>query len=528
MMRLWLMRMTLAAFAIGGLMQTPVWAQATGDAADCTSFEQVDRRKTYEADSREVQECKWRAWDPPLKWRKNDGKSAGIAVGGSGGFSIGSRHAPDQPPGKAGGRSSVNGPWFDFTLRFPPWRGFPCQLPGGRDLCGGGGDDDDDDETTAACLVASDTTGIFGVKHSLSGGLNLGLNCGGAIPLATYQMTLNPSPTGLFATEYGAYSHWSYIKQGNGFKQAASGMLPAYLCKDGKKSVDLKPAVAQMITYTASTPYIAVRLMPADPLNPPDTWQPSDPTKPEKFLIVPIRGGVPDMPADCAREADYYKPMPAASDALMIETTNSGGCMGTPEECGQVPGMPEAPPPSTTGSCDVVTLNPTGSTQTSAGSNVVCDGKVLFAALDRPSVILPPGSSVQAQSIEGRTAVMVPSTQGSRLYAQFDTVIRLGSSQEMNFPEGAVVRLKDGNLLHLDGPAKIRAASRQAVLTNGGTVQTVGGSIVQTIAAGSMVNIHAELPLVVRMNRNVDLPAGFALPTQPNPYVQLPMDAPAQ
>lgn len=522
-----LSRAVLAAVLLGGMMAAPGFAQSGAEktAADCGSFKGVDRRETWKADDRDVMECVWRGWDPPVEWRRNEGRSAGISVGGSGGFAVGSRQAPNMPPGKAGANSSVSKSLFNFTLKFPPWRGFPCQLPGGKDICGGdGGGGGGGDGTGVSCAMAAASADLGG-RQPVTGTSAIELPCGGALPLSTYQLTLNPGATGILATEAGSHNYWSYAQSGNDYAQtsAAGARLPTHLCRknsDGEwvKSVDIKPAIAQMITYSSGST-IAIRLQgeyAAEVSNPFDT---ATGEAPEKFLIVPIRGGVPAMPADCANEETYYKPISGVSDAIIIQSATTPGCEAPADMCGSTPTTPTA-----SGTCDVATLNPTGPSSTSTGT-VNCDGKTLIAVLDRPNMIYQPGSRATFAAMQGRTAVMARAASGARIFSQFDTIMYFGASgQQFTLPEGGEMKLNDGSTLEMKEGAQIRAASRQVMLLGGGAVRSQGGKLLQTLPSNTLYTPIADMPFAVRVSRSVALPIDYTVPSQPSPYVQLPID----
>lgn len=514
-----------------GLLGMPMLAHAQAAGGEdkkpkCADMKSIDYRETWKADDRVINErCVPFAADPPLEWRRGL-----VNVGGAGGFSIANVAGPKDSAGREGANASVSGSVFNFTMNFPPWRGFPCQLPGGGDICGGGsgggtgGSGGTGTGTTPSCALAAASAGLGG-QQAISGSSAIALPCGGALPLSTYQLTLNPNPAGLFATEAGSTSYWSYQRSGSQFAQvsAANAHLPTHLCRknsdgDWVKSVDLKPAIAQMITYSSGASSIAVRLQGENPAHVVDPFNPTPSAEPEKFLIVPIKNGVPDVPGNCADETKFYKPLPSLTDALMVQSATTPGCEGGTEVCGTAPTTPTA-----SGSCDTVTLNPTGTTSTASGP-VTCDGKVLIAVIDRPNIIYPPGSTANVSAIQGRTAVMAAGSTGARLYAQYETIVYFGASGgEFNLPEGGILKLDNGGTLEMKRDAKIRASSGQVILPNGGLIMSQGGVLLQTLGNNTTLTPPAARPFVVRLGRNLDLPASYLAPSQPNPYVQLPV-----
>lgn len=502
-------RYAVAGFLLAVPLLAPPTYAADNGPADCAALSNIERQKTYDANDRNIRECIQRGWDPPVKWRANGGKNKGIRVTGSGGFSMGVRQAPEKPPGVMGAKPSVSNATIQATLGFPPWRGFPCQLPGGIDICGGGSSGGGSGPGgSPSCAIASDSSGAFGAFQPINGSMNIPLPCGGAVPLSFYQLSLNASPIGVFATEEGSSQYWAYKSQGGQFEQISENgaSLPTTLCGDGNPP--LPPAIAQIITYNANSSSIAVRLQ-HDPIDP---FLPADPeATPEKYLIIPISNGVPQVPSGCAGDG-IYKPLTEVKDAIIIESKTTPGCEGTPEICA---GFPTTPTPGS--SCTVVTMYPNATG---------CTGKVQFAVLDRPNMIYPAGSSISTTAIQGRTGVLTSAGAGSRLYAQYNTIVYFGASgQSFLLPSGGTLKLDNNNRLIMKGPATVNAASGGVLLTAGGTVESSGGALLQTLPAGSVYSPAAALPYAVRLGSNVELPAGYMVPTQPAPYVRLPKDA---
>lgn len=496
-------------------------ATAHAQATDCEGMKSIDRRETWKADDLVVPKCIFDGADPPVEWRENEGRSPGINVGSTGGFVVGSRQAPDRPPGRVGANASVGSGMFKFTMKFPPWRGFPCQLPGGKDICGGdnSGGGGGGSGTTVSCAMAA-AIAEMGGRQPITGSESMPLSCGGALPLTTYQLTLNPSASGLLATEAGSHNVWSYAASGRSFTQnsGAGARLPTYLCRknsDGEwvKSVDIPPATAQMITYGSSS-RIAVRLQNANPAEVTTPFSNAS-GEPEKYLIIPVRGSTPQIPGDCADEEVYYRPIDSVTDALLIQSATTPGCEGDASECGSASTTPTA-----TSTCDTVTLDPTsGNTGSSS-----CEGKTLIAVIDRPNLVYSPGSTASFGSMQGRTAVMATAPATSRIYAQYDTIFYMGAGgQQFTLPDGGELKLRDGSILEMNAGARVRAASRQVLLVGGGTVRTQGGVLVQTIPANTAYSPAADLPYAVRVNRSIELPSGYSLPTQPSPYMQVPI-----
>lgn len=529
--------------ALGLWIALPAMAQ-TPAKPDCASLNSVNRQKTYEADPQLIEDCINQkgetAWEPPVSWRLNEGKSV---RSGRGGFSINARQAPEHTPAVRGAPASVSSSMFNFSIKFPPYKGFPCQLPGGVDLCGSGtsGTTTTPPTTTVdpitgsqpgggtspSCAIASDTGETYGEKQPLTAGAQT-LSCGGAMPLSTYRMVLNPNATNVFITNAGTYNAWAFRNNGSSYAASYSGTLPTYLCSSPTASktynqgqVPLRPPVAQIITYSNAASYITLRLQPEDasdvpdPFDPPEVADPGDePIEPEKYLIVPIVNGVPRMPTDCAQVANYYRAQPPTNDAIIVESSTQSGCEGALLCSGS------STLPTTPNNCDTATLTPTIPNSTS------CDDKLQIAVLDRPNLILAAPATATSVPISGSPISMIASAAASRLYLPSDTYVYLGTTgSSYNLPEGATVKLDTYDQLRMNGPAIINGNTRSATLTNGGSVQSSSGVLVREIAAGNSTGIQAAAPLVMRVNRVLELPSGYILPTQPNGYVRLPVTA---
>jgi hypothetical protein len=119
---------------------------------------------------------------------------------------------------------------------------------------------------------------------------------------------------------------------------------------------------------------------------------------------------------------------------------------------------------------------------------------------------------------------MVATGSDSVLYTATDTNMYFGqSSQRYTLPEGGTVKLDNGNILRMNGPAQFNPGGRSVTLPNGGSIQSSGGALVQTIGSGGSSSIDASYPLIVRLGRNIEMPAGYLIPTQPTATVRLPV-----
>ncbi len=516
-----------------------------------------DCRKDVEMDYKKVKQCVLRGYDAPKTCRNNEGLSSGVSVGGSTGFSYGTIQSPQTPPGATNAPPSVSPQVMNQAFgNTNPWPGAPCVLPGGINLCALGQTATPVPDNSL-CPAQSTNTTIYGVKTpiSSSGAANLSLTCGGALPLTYYETTLNRNPTRLASTEFDSYELYLYKKGTSNYVSATSSEfqmvapvaptssdpwylgyvppvptpivngnpipLPRFLCNDsGKKTVDLPPAISQFITYSPTSPNIAIRLKSRATLSPTTSIPPYNENDPEKYLILPIVNGRVQVPRTCAKEADFYKTLDNAAQAeIAIESATVGGCEGTAAQCN---GAPPAPTPSQ--ACALVSLNLTPLPSVPATS--VCAGKIQHVVLDRANLVYPVNTTASMARIAGRTAVLAPTTEGSRIYMQTNGYIRLGNTAPpITLNEGGLLQLSNGNKLSMIGPVTINAATDQITLTGGGMILSQSGAMVgNSLPAGSSYSLAAAAahPLTIRLNRSINMPVNYMVPTQPQPYVRMP------
>lgn len=494
-------------------------AYAAPEALDCSSLNDIERNKTYEADPAIIQQCIQRGWDPPLKWRPDDGQSIARAPG-SGGFSVSGRQPPNLPPGARNGNASVSSNMFNFTLSIPPWRGFPCQLPGGVDLCGGNGNNggnggnggNGNNGGNSSCPISSDTNGTYGQQTLITATGSQSLTCGGAVPLSTYLMGGTTTPTGLIATEAGSRTVWVYRAEGSKYTLTGTAQLPSAVCTPGQNPVPtaIQPPIAQIVAFNSATSNVALRLAMSVNSNVADPFDPDPDAEQPTYFLIPTGTGTPQIPTGCPNINDFYRTISALTTPVTIESSTTPGCEGTAETCGSSPQSPTTP-----NTCDAMTLNP------NSGS---CEGTTLFAVLNRPNLIYPPASTASFTAIDGRTALMAGSSGGMRLYTHAETLMYFGAlGGTYTLPEGGMLKLNGNLRLVMNGPSTISASGAMVTMANGGTIIDVSGSTVQNFPPGSSYSPQASLPYVVKVNRNVELPAGFVLPTQPSPFVRLPV-----
>lgn len=499
--------------------------------ADCEALAKIDRNKTYEVDPKDIDQCIMRGADPPVGWRPNDGKQR-VKAPGAGGYSISGRNPPPKSPGAMNARASVSSSMFNFTMGIPPWRGFPCQLPGGIDVCGSGGGSNGGGGSgggtgggtggggggggsVPACPVAGDTTGTYGEQQPITGSTSKPLACGGAVPLSTYMMSAENSPTTIIATEAGNRTVWVYRASGGGYALQGTLQLPATTCSnpsDPESAVATPMPIAQILTVGSGTSSVALRLQMTFPGEVADPFDPDPEAEPVNYFVVPTPGGTPQIPSGCPRTSDFIRTAVALTAPITVESATNPGCEGTAEACGTLPQNPTSP-----SSCSTVTTNPGGTS---------CEGTTLFAVLNRPNLLFPPSSTATFSAMDGRTAHLVGSTGTARLYVQSSTIMYFGArGGSFTLPEGGTLKLDNGNALVMSGPATINAGSRQVFMANGGIIQAPDGTTLQEFTANSSHSPAAALPFVVKVTRSVEIPSSLKFPTQPSPYVRLPVKA---
>jgi hypothetical protein len=75
--------------------------------------------------------------------------------------------------------------------------------------------------------------------------------------------------------------------------------------------------------------------------------------------------------------------------------------------------------------------------------------------------------------------------------------------------------LPNGQVVIMKAPATITPGSRVATLTSGGQLVSSGGSQIYQFADGENYTIPGSGTITFRVNRSVNLPAGFLYPTAP-------------
>ncbi len=530
---------------------------------DCPAI--IKNRQDTQADPADVTQCINRGADPIAAIRVNDGKSEGVKIGVANGFAVGTANAPENSPRAVNANASVSRNAINFSCKFPPslnisLSGISMKPGSCLDFVKGlfkdkkgqpgtpttpvtptidvnpSGSTPGNADTAASCAADTDATGVYGAKIALTSEQNP-LVCGGAIPLSNYQISLNPNPTALASTENGAYYIWLYQKQQNGSYRLMPNnplKIPAFLgnwngvTKTCDNKIKLGAPIAQLISYNNTSQSIALRLTSKGPEVAGVTTEKEsedalfyDEKNVEKFLVIPVISGVPKIPEECAPPTDYYKPIQPTQTDITINMSPALLCELSPEQCALTTSSSTG-----TSSCDLVNILPSGEIQTSVGA-VNCAGKILYSVLNRPNLIFNPGSTPVSSTIEGRSAVMMGALPGSKIYAPTDTVFQVGTNApRFILNDGGTLGMTDNSRLKMRGPATINPQNASVTLTNGGQLLSPTGSVLRDIAAGSSYTPpNPILPLTFTVGRSMEMPAGYQIPTQPNPYVRLPLDA---
>lgn len=363
----------LTACFLAGLWHA---SSALAAKANCDEIWFKEKTHTHEVNPADLRQCLVRGWDPPKEWREDEGKSPGIKVGGSGGFSYGAVTAPESTPRARNANASVTKDVIKSTCLFPPrikMSSGGISLPKGpcydffndllKDVNGDTYSSPAPDSGVSPddpCPAESDTTGIYGIKQSIAAGGSFTASCGGMIPTFNAQLTLNRGANYVAMTRNGTRSIAIYKKSGSSYTSVASAALPKYLCQPElryddmfyEKSVDLTPPISQVIAFDASVGAIAVRLQSRAHMDP-NYIPPYNPDDPEKYLIIPIdSSGVPNIPVDCSLETVYFMEPHGIRQDIVVEPSyildaecNTFGI----DETQYNDGEPKCPPGATMG-----------------------------------------------------------------------------------------------------------------------------------------------------------------------------------
>jgi hypothetical protein len=287
-----------------------------------------------------------------------------------------------------------------------------------------------------------------------------------------------------------------------------------------------------MLFYNGNTKAIALQLIPkphdVNGLNSKEDSNDKlayDAAKIENVLVIPIEGGELKIPKPCDSVKKHYMPLSSAQadePDMVIDAAANLNCEASAEQCALA-----TAPQTQADSCDLVTVFPTGVIQTNQG-NVDCAGKTLYSVLNRPNLIFNPGTTPTSSAIEGRTGQLVATGGGSAIYASTDTVFHVGkNAPPFTLNDGGTLGMTDNSRLKMRGPAIITPANGSVTLTNGGQLLDANGAAIRDIPAGSVYTpANPILPLTFLVARSIEIPSGYQIPTQPSPYVRLPLDQP--
>lgn len=532
------------------------------DSDDCVKLLSplTDLKQKYDVNPAIMEKCMMLGFDPPLSSRVNGGESAGTRASGASGITIGNIQAPELPPAVAGGALSVETETVRRAMGSERWEGFPCVLPGGYDICKKEAAEGKpnpvikpEGDPNDPCPAKTDPYHIYGEKTTL-GNSSMALQCGGAIPLTTYEFTLNQNPDSLATTESNSYYIWLYKQAGAGqaYKRVTANplALPTYLCKTKtdanglpvhdkngtvirEKSVQLKAPIAQMITFNANATSIALRLQRNNLGTGTETDEETIeaeleeellPDMPEKFLHLPIVNGVPTVPEDCAEETEYYKEYGEPASQIVFNAARSPICEGTAEQCKNFPAIAKA-----NAACDIVTIllqNVLGTTNADQQNPATqCATYTQYAIIDRSNLIYPIGAGVAPAPMEGRGGVLLPTVDGADLYVESGSTMRITrTAPPIVFNEGGRLELSDGYSIIIGAPGTLDPGHGTLNLVGGGTLYDSNGTEVEVIEKGNSYQIpNPPLNYTAIPMRSVGLAAGFMIPSQPDPYVQLPV-----
>ena len=480
-------------------------ASGGDEPADCARIMNLLRNDLAKEHQPDVRECVARGWDPSIDSRESKGKGAGNEVGGGGGYSPGTIRSPEQAPWKFNTNAGVGGgtyPGASSGINFPPPWGGSSGSSGSSSGSGGSGS-----SGGGACPTSNDDNeATYGAKGALTKpGMNL--QCGGAAPMSTYQLSLVNNADSLLITEHGHYNYWIYKRQGDTYKlvSPANAALPKEMCDSAGSKVAIEPPIAQMISFNSSAP-IAIRLRngdtASDPLAPPTT--------PEKWVVTQANSGTLQFGGTCPSLSQYYKAT-AAIGSIVFDTVMSAGCEAPPATCSAL-GLPTNP--STLPDCRLSYSYPKGSS---------CTDKVQVALIDRPNLIYPSGANAPVYDVQGISTKMMTTVNGSTILTKDGSIVRFGDpNATFALPQGGTLGLSNGNRLVMNAPATI-SGSGKVTLTGGGYEQTASGSKTSEYKEGTSLTANATKPLVVKINQAVGISTGFIVPSAPAANVRLPI-----
>jgi hypothetical protein len=480
---------------------------------NCAAMANIPAANTITLSPTLIQYCRERGWDPPgaargvLKsWRPAQGREL-VRFGSAETLAVTAMQRSDGSMND--GKSDSTPARTQFALRFPPWVGFPCQLPGGTNICGNNGGSGGAG-AAGSCPIASDTSGTFGEVTNISADQVVPLPCGGSVNLTGADMSLVPGASGIAIIDGGNTRIQIYrlIAAASKFELLETWDLPAsFYTTDTTgatvKAFDTPPLIPQIVSFAPSSSRLVLRT--AQPADVPPATDPSD----EQYVTLPLANGRIQLPSNgntapnavrttpgdyYPNRADFYKPRPAGFGDLWIQPQTSNGCLDT-------------------------------SIDWKSGS---CAGDMVFANLATPVLGYQPGQSARILSVDGRTETFAVSTANSFLMVQPETTMRLGSgSGQYIFTDGVRIRQKDGTLLVLEGPATITPSNGQIKADGGGFTADSAGNRVAQISPGRTITANADFPYVVMPERRVIIPAGMLFPTGNNPKVRKALDVPA-
>jgi len=481
------------------LLTSAAYATGTPTAIDCDNLADIDQYGQLKLDEQElIGKCINEGYDPPLSWRPPAGRV--VTSPGAGTTLTQNQSAPPETPSKAGAPASVSNTKWGISLSLPPWQGFPCQLPGGTSICGGSSGGSGSSGSSGggsgggSCPARDDGSATFGERITLSSLPNRTLTCGGAVSLTGVPFTTTPNANRLVMIGGGAYEMkvFELVPTTNQFELKDVVPLPQYLCRQVgttmQKSVDLRPPVSQIFAYSGSTTSLSVRLEVEPGKNPFNPFDPDTDALPEKYLIVPIEGGLPKNLTACEKETDYYKSTLPLSNAFSVIPSNNYDC-------------------------NVGTLYPSGAS---------CSKMLLITVADEPELVHQPGVSAQFTAIKDFGEVMTKSSANSVLNFGEGSLIRISTSGlKFTLPDGGVIPLRDGNYLTMSGSVDIMGGT--LTLHGGGEIDDASGKKISDYSAGATVTPNADFPYLIKPRGRVGLPDGLVLPGKSGGYLRLPV-----
>lgn len=483
---------------------------------ECKSFE------TFRIPFETIRQCIEQGFDPPLRWRRLEGKGA-INTGGVGSINFGALNSPYSPPSESGGGGSGSGGGGG----------------GGGDSGGGdgGGDDPEVDCSDVISPRLLKSCDLRGEAVHFSDSPNT--KCGAAIQLDHEWATLVTNPTHMMITNSGDQHIYIYRMSGaNGLRFERRVEIPTFYCEirqrvsseDGStetiaQKIEITPRT-QLVQINERTEKVALKV----------TYAPENYGMylEEGFLVLTRNGtlafespepnpeyfsgqGAVKVDKDCySADQLLSQELPDRFGEMLIGQDESDNCQ---RESLYMHNFMEDPAPCMS---FVQDLN-------DGKANVIVPPGTAMA-----SGILRGGKSYSQTTIRGATGSYrtgengITFYNGPQLYVPGQTFYLSGTMREFQdraFLGGATITLSDERILRLTPPGRIRLfRDHRMQLFDGGVVLNNDLQIIRQIAPNASVQFPPGKPIAGAITRNLAVDETVLLPTNGENIVRQPYD----